>query len=266
MNRSGRRAAFIFLLAVTAMWAFSPVAGGQSVSRATGTTIIDVEGPRPLADVIRELERRHGWVVTYEEVPYEYAGDLVDVARSVRKYGDLSIPVLVPKGGRLSFAYPEPLPNGKNEEAVLQDLLRQYRASGLPGEFGLARSGEIFHVIPRTSRNALGVEEGRHSALDARISIPEGDRTVDEMLTAIELAIYTETGWAIAVGGPVWNLFLQSRLVAGADKESARSVLLRTLHATRRQVSWQLFCGPAGTANPLCAVNFNMVDRPPANR
>lgn len=240
MNRTMESITLMCGLAATTVWVISDVAAGQPQSQTGQTRTLDVQSGRPLADAIRELERRHGWVVTYEEVPYEYSGDLVDVARSVRKDGDFTKPVLVPKGGRLSFAYSEPLPNGENEEAVLLELLRQYRASGLPGEFRLARTGRVFHVTPWTSRNALGVEVERQSALDARISIPEGDRTVDEMLTAIELAIYTETGWPIAVGGPVLggvNYFCRSCCLKSESYRTSSESLLPS-HAAAAHPSW----------------------------
>lgn len=70
----------------------------------------------------------------------------------------------------------------------------------------------------------------------------------------------------LIVAAHVWNLFLQTRLVAGADKERARPVLLRTLQGTRCRLSWQLFCGPAGTSKPLCAANYHLVGRLPTNQ
>src|SRR5437879_2804770 len=51
---------------------------------------ITVNDPRPLAAAITELELRHGWVITYEDPPYEYAADVRDVTGVVRKDSDLS--------------------------------------------------------------------------------------------------------------------------------------------------------------------------------
>ena len=87
MNRSGKRAAFIFVLAVTAMWVLSSVAVSQDFPRAAGTMIIDVEGLRPLDVALSELRTRHGWAITYEELPLQYSGDTVDVTLRVRKDG-----------------------------------------------------------------------------------------------------------------------------------------------------------------------------------
>jgi hypothetical protein len=265
MNRSGRGVAFFFVLAVTAMWALSPVAVGQGVPRATGTMIIDVEGPRPLDDAIAELITRHGWAISYEELPLQYGGDTVDVTLRVRKDGDLTKPVIGAKGGRLRFAY-DALPNGENAEAVLLDLLREYRASDPPIDFRLARTGDVFHVIPRTSRNARGVQEECTPLLDTTISIPEKERTVDEMLKEILAAVRAKVGGRLDPPGWASNLFMQTRVVGGADNESARSVLLRTLQATRRQVVWALLCSPTGTYVPGCTLNCRVVNPPSAIR
>jgi len=265
MNLSEKRAAFIFVLAVTAMWILSPIAEGQDVPRATGTMIIDVEGPRPLDAALSELRTRHGWAITYEELPLQYSGDTVDATLSVRRDGDVTKPALVAKGGRLLFTY-EAQPNGENAEAVLLDLLREYRVSDPPFEFRLARTGDVFHAIARTSRNGRGVPEERAPLLDTKISIPPKERTVQEMLVEILAAVRAEVGGRLDPPGWASSLFVQTQVVGGADNESARSVLLRTLRATRRQVVWALLCSPAGSYTPGCTLNCRLVDRPSAGR
>jgi hypothetical protein len=34
---------------------------------------LDVNDPRPLAAALEQLEKRHGWVITYDDPPYLYA-------------------------------------------------------------------------------------------------------------------------------------------------------------------------------------------------
>jgi len=165
----------------------------------------------------------------------------------------------------LRFAYEE-LPNGENAEAVLLDLLREYRASDPSIDFRLARAGDVFLVIPRTSRNARGVHEERTPLPDTKISIPGKERTVDEMLTEILAAVRAKVGGRLDPPGWAWNLFIQTRVVGGADNESAHTVLLRTLHATRRPVVWALLCSPTGSYVPGCTLNCRGVDRPSVAR
>ena len=60
---------------------------------------ISVDDPRSLASAVEALERRHGWIITYEDPPYEFAADVIDVSRIARKDLDPSKPrVLVPRG------------------------------------------------------------------------------------------------------------------------------------------------------------------------
>jgi hypothetical protein len=45
---------------------------------------IEVIDARPLAEAIRVLEERHGWIVTYEDARYEHESDIEDVTLTVR--------------------------------------------------------------------------------------------------------------------------------------------------------------------------------------
>src|SRR5258708_22046365 len=49
------------------------------VSAQQTTTVITVNDARPLCDAIMKLEKASGQPITYEDAPYLYDGDLVDV-------------------------------------------------------------------------------------------------------------------------------------------------------------------------------------------
>jgi hypothetical protein len=258
MKRTGRRVALIFALAATVNWAPRPVSAGQDGSRVAVPMVIDVEGPRPLDSAISGLVKRHGWAITYEEMPLEYSEDTVDVARNVRLDGNANKPTFVPKGGRLLFAY-EARPSGEDPEAVLLDLLRKYRASDPALDFRLDRTGDVFHLIPRAVRNGQGARESCIPLLDTKISIPNAERTVDEMVLEIVAAVRANGGELLHPPGWSSNLFRQTRVVLGADNETARSVLLRTLQTTKRPVTWAVLCtGTAASSTSYCALNLRI--------
>jgi hypothetical protein len=256
MNETRRATAFIFFLAATAMCALSLAARGQETLPATGTMTIDAEGPRPLDAAISELVGRHGWAVTYEELPPEYSGDTVDAASSLHMSGKVATRLRVAKWGSLRFSYKAPQPGGQSAAATLSELLGAYRASDPPFQVELARTGDVYHVIARGTRNELGVYQERTPPLDAVISLPEKERTVDETISEIVTAVQTKFEGRFMGPGFFMNLFSRT-VVVGAHNETARSVLLRTLRAaTPSRVGWEVLCvPPGGPVSAACALN-----------
>ncbi len=58
--------------------------GAQVVLTAQDQSIaVNGETGRPLAEVLEQLERRHGWVITYEDARYEHPDDIDDVTAIV---------------------------------------------------------------------------------------------------------------------------------------------------------------------------------------
>lgn len=246
-------------------WFVSVAAGCALVSAATGASRqraadeIAVNDPRPLAAAIEELERRHGWVVTYEDPPHEFVADTLDVTDTLSRNRDPSNKrrVLIPRGGAFTFAYRD---GGPSREPAVQPtlvaLLRSYHQSGNPGVFRLVRTGEVFHVVPARNNDRLGNLVDRRSQLDARITLPARDRSVLEMLEAVLERVRAQGG-NVGLGSSPFNLINQARVRDAAASETARAVLVRTLAATGRRLSWQLLCSPG---YPSCAFNVRIVD------
>ncbi len=220
---------------------------------------LSLDRVRPLAEAIETLEKRFGWIITYEEPLYVYSGDIVDVTASVRRDGRLSPRIMSATGIPFNFEYDIPPERAEpDEETLLRALLDQYHLSGNPGVFSVAHSAYAYHVVPSRIKNSSGVFERYHAALDTNISVPAGGRTVYEMVEAIVRAATAATAVNMGVGAIPTNLFFQTRLErSAATTESARAVLLRTLLATHRKLSWQLLCDPGYKG---CALNIHMVN------
>jgi hypothetical protein len=62
----------VLLVAIVLAWPWSQVGTAQPSSNVLH---VDVFDGRPLAAAIQELQKRHGWIITYEDPPYEWAGD-----------------------------------------------------------------------------------------------------------------------------------------------------------------------------------------------
>ncbi|MBI1747001.1 MAG: hypothetical protein HYR55_10490 [Acidobacteria bacterium] len=236
------------LVAVLAMMAYPVVLGDNS--QADQVVKLSVDDPRPVAKAIETLQAKYGVVITYEDPRYLHEGDIKDVTEQVRKdlarYEKGKAPrVLIPKGGKIDIAYSVSPTTGKPENlaALLQMLLDAHAANDNPGVFRVEQSGEILHVVPAQAKNTEGQWVEQSSILDARITLPEQERNLEETLQAITRAVGQATQADIGIAGPP-NLLIHSRTRLGATHERARDVLVRALENSPRKISWRLFYGP----------------------
>jgi hypothetical protein len=217
------------------------LACGSIISSQDRTATLSINDPRPLAAALQDLEARYGWVVTYEDPIFQHPDELQDVTTSVRKDYDTTKPhVIVPRGGPFTFAWPL----SSTPPAILENLLRAYRASGHPGVFRLANTGATFHVIPVRSRRADGVDQELPAVLDALISVPPGSRTAHELLLAIAERVSRATDVPVGLGSYPLNWALQTRVEGGVSNEPARTALVRVLDSPRLKFSWRMFYAP----------------------
>jgi hypothetical protein len=241
------------------------VVGVYTVSPAamrTQETSISVNAARPLANTIEILEHRYGWSITYEDAPYQYAGDMKDVSREVRRNGTEGKPkVYVARGGVFNVEYATPSEAAAPDpDMVLRRVLLDYNASGLPGEFRLVRQGTLLHVVPAGVRDRAGVKENRGSILSVRMSLPNQERDALSMVSEIVKAVTSVAGVKVHVGLVPDNLLSNTKVTFGADQDVARDVLVRTLAATGQNLTWQLFYMPSETVGAYY-LNVHVVKR-----
>jgi hypothetical protein len=242
--------------ATVSMWCALVVAtAGAPLQNAANELVVN--DPRPLSAAIEELERRHGWAVTYEDPPYEFAGDAIDVTEAVRRNNNPSDKrrVHIPLGGSFTFAYSGAPSTVAEAQAVLAAMVRSYHQSGNAGVFRLLRTGETLHVIPVRSNNASGALPERRSRLDVPITLEARDRSALEMLQAVLQHVRAQGANVLEGALPV-TMLAEARVQDGAQAETARVVLMRALAATGRRMSWQLLCGPGVEA---CYFNVHLL-------
>ena len=130
---------------------------GQT-SRTTSVT-----SPRPVQEVILQWEKQYGWVITYEDPHFEYAGDLEDVTTRVRKDLkpgepiDPSKRIIGARERQLSVTYrapKSPSDSAARLEATKQ-LVNVY-AQIAGNTFRLLQSNTRVHVVPEMVRDASG--------------------------------------------------------------------------------------------------------------
>lgn len=246
----GRSVALLF---VALGMAFS---SAQAVDRETatigsnqGVTRVDVEAPRPVWTAVQELVSHYGAIITYEDPPYKYRGDLEDVGAKVSR-NVLVRHVFVPMGGKLTVNV-----RSNNVAGILDQLVQAQSASGTGGRYRLDRSGEFFDVVPTEIRDRNGSWSAITPVLDVPISLPMKNRNYTELIEAICNAVGAAARVRIYRGEGTGGFGLvnpREQYLLGADHERARSVLQRALSmakAYRGRLTWTLLFDPGSTSD-----------------
>jgi hypothetical protein len=208
---------------------------------------ITVQSGRPLAEALHVFEQRYGWIITYEDPRYEHESDIVDVTESVRRDGNLSQRVLVPRGGTFSFQPAVPPSNATAGEVstIIGALLDAYHSSGNAGVFRLQNTGTVFHVSPYQIKGRSGYLTTQASVLDEIASIGERkERSVYNAMSDVLDSVSAATGRRLLIGMVPINLLARKMYEDGATPQPARELLTRILGATGFGLSWQLFYDP----------------------
>jgi hypothetical protein len=129
---------------------------------------ISVHSARPLADAAQQLETKYGVPVFYE-----------DPAWTPEQFPNVGgrPPVFRTYDFTFGFDPSQPI------VAVLQQMLVQARAEGIPGNFNIVPIGDGYGLVPR---------EG--SPLDLPISFPTAERTVEATFQTIFDALTAASG------------------------------------------------------------------------
>lgn len=226
-----------------------------SLGQPSSNQVFEI-GRRPLADVILELEKRHGWIITYEDPPYQ-SPTVVEEVTVVRESGGRDKKMLAPRERVFAFDYRHLDPTRPRE--ILSSMLEAYNV-GNDDAFGLVQEDNLFHVIPTRSGNTKGIPTERRSLLDVRVTIEPNSRSAYETLLLILLQVSSATGERVNLGTSPTNLLDRSRARLGAVDERARDVLVRALAATKMNLSWRLLCTARSPRE--CAFNLHTVQAP----
>jgi hypothetical protein len=221
---------------------------------ASGADTITVNSGRPVADAARKLEFRYNWAITYEDPPYMYESDLVDV-NAASRVGRPDVKVLMtPRDVKFSFTLEDgppadrPRPTTRSPETTAREailtMLRSYSASlGGLETFTLTDSNGLFHIVPTRARNAAGVFEMFTPILDRTVSILPGQRTGMALVKEICQSLSEQSGVKVFLAGGTNLLNQHVTAIASTPNETARSILSRLFAELRRPASWEIRYG-----------------------
>lgn len=250
INRQHITRVRVVCFVLTGLFILMGFAARERDSQGVSEMKLSVEDPRPVRQAILELEKKYGWVITYEDPRYVHESDIADVTLKVRRDLDKYKPgeapkVLVPRGGSLEFAYD--VASNTNLPAdpalVVQKLLDAQAARDNGGRFRLETNGQIMHVIPTAIKNRAGELVHQESALDTIISLPSEKRTVLQKLESICAAISRAINIPVVLGTVPDHWFHQFQDQQGATNQRARDILVNTFETMGygTGLSWWLY-------------------------
>jgi hypothetical protein len=216
---------------------------------------ITVQGGRPVAAAILELEKRYGWQITYEDPPYGYYSDITDVSDTdwpgvpVQSPSEMQLAqesgthhrTLVPKGGSLSFTLPSADPD---ELGAVEALLKSYNESHRGFEFAVVRGASLLHVVPRKARGISGNLEPVTPVLDTVITIEPKERTSGALLEEVLKKVSIATNTNVVMPGVPGNMLSLTKTSIGGSGKTARSILEQWLLEDGSSLSWRLLDSP----------------------
>ena len=244
----GRRNHTLFLLcSLTTIVVVATFTAASSSMHKPASDRLSVNDPRPVALAAETLEKKYGWIVTYEDPPFAHESDLVDVTEKVRRDLDKFKPgeaprVFIPKGGELTLEYDIDPATQRPAAAdlVIQQLLDTYNKEH-PGAFRLERDGQRMHIIG-SAKNEEGVWTSHQSVLEAVITIPPQKRTGLTLLEAFCAAVSEASHTPVLIGMAPLNMFARYESEAGAKDQKARDFFVNEIDRMtgRPRLSWRL--------------------------
>jgi hypothetical protein len=213
---------------------------------------LTIKDPRPIAEAVRRLVEKDGYVITYEDPRYAYAGDIQDITDQVSKPSHdparARSRVIVPRGGSLSFETPS-----SNSASDIAAALNKIVASGgdTGAHFVIQRDADAFHVVPSDVRDRDGNWQPVGSILATPITLSPKKRTYSELMH--DIAVEASQGAGVTVtpfssfGGGLHAHGAEPETYSiTANEEPASVVLTRALAAVggKSAFYWLLLYDP----------------------
>jgi hypothetical protein len=215
-----------------------------NIERKDGQVSVLANSPRPLDQAVAAIRRQYGWIVDYEDPPYD-SHDLVDDtdpgwreahpnAKGVTRVAGGTFTTVFSLGSDMNTLPPD-------RERVLDKVLADYETSGNPGVFTLTKEGaDRYAVVGVGVKDSNGSEKKVAPILDNRIVLPLQERTVGDTLQLILRALSEKSEFKVVLGSAPINLILQTKVKLGGDERSARELLTQLATATRFPMVWRL--------------------------
>jgi hypothetical protein len=188
---------------------------------------------RPLGKFAARLVTQLGYLVTYEEAPYDEQELRTTVYPNGTRYrAPPWKPMILRVRTLADGAKGQPSEELKTEapqaEEVVSHLVREYNASGNPGRFSVVVNGNYIHII-QTERSVHGKLEPFEPILSAKIVINPETRLCDDVMQEFLFQIAVVRGVRVVEGMIGTNSLLRHQCTISGTDLTARDVLLQML-------------------------------------
>lgn len=220
-----------------------PFRYGGTIAHHEGSATVEASGARPMDQAVEAVSLEYGWIVDYEDPPYQSNFDVGSIPWPAHP----GLKWAVPASGTFESTYTEGVDTWSSSAAernVLEKIVSDYNQSGNPGKF-VARElpDGSFDVIGVALRDDRGNITPISPILDTPISLPAGTYGGMTMLSLITRAVSKAAGIEVDAGAPV-NALARSSVTTGGATMSARSLLCQTVDAAAVKLVWELRFDP----------------------
>ncbi len=204
-----------------------------------------ITAPRPLGEAAHELSFQYGILISHEDPPLRFSGDLEEFTlqngpnRIVR---DPNKKLLGSRTATVSatlnvFTDSESL---VDVDEVLSDLLKSNEANGNPGRFKVIKGKDAWHIVPTAVKDEQGKWVPVTPLLDNKISLTPEPRKAQDVVLDICHQLSLQSNSNVFASFPGDRLRRQTVAVA-ANNEPARDVLIRLLDNVDGHYTWRLY-------------------------
>ena len=233
-------------------------ASGGVFTDLSGRATIRTDTPRAVGAIVWDLRQRYGWRINYEDPRIRYRGDYVDVTVPSYQPRTPEDRALDPRAGLLEVTFAAPSEEGAPDDPapVLEALVQAHAASGLPGRFEVRQLGDQYDIVGVAADDESGQTVSQDPVLDARISIPERERSLMDLVHEVCVQVSRATGVRIQEGTLPAGALRQGSMQQGFSDRPAREVLREALSRLRWPWAWSLNCEIGGRT---CVLNVDPV-------
>ena len=194
---------------------------------------LQVNEARPLGKLVLQLVKNYGFLVNYEESPYQPNELATTVYPDGRKFtyplhNPLTLKLQV-EGGDASAKVIKGIQSLPLAEELIPRLVAEYNKSGNPGHFSVRFDGEYTSIVGERSISRQGISAAG-SLLDVRVKMDARSQLCSETLRELYSQIQQVIGENVGEGLiPANSKFSHNCTISGSVDLTARQVLLQIL-------------------------------------
>jgi hypothetical protein len=207
---------------------------------AWAQSVNEAGGARPLFAAIERIQVTYGIAINYEDPPFQFEGDSVDVTEKVQtpdqRAASPNVRIRVPRGGELTWNPPSIRPgNIADALPVVAQIIAASESKGYPGRFRVLEVPGGLSVAPTAIRNEYGEWIQVTPVMATNVSFEARDRTMGELIDEVLRQVSQRRGVKIGLAGGPIGLLVHTRTSAGAQERSASEVLADLFQEVTRQ-------------------------------